>query len=360
MVVTESDAGDGRNLVALQKLVAELNGAHAELGEVQEEVESTLRLDDLDLGHLGKAVVDVVTAEVVLLPQVIDEALVTGEGLDGTILGKGGGVGGGVVLNELDVLSDVLGSGGVTEAPAGHGVALGEAVDGDGDVVELRAEGSHGDVLLTIIDEVLVNFIRDDEDVLFQRDLADGEQLLLGVDGTRGVVRGGEDDHLGARGHGCLELLSGNLPAVFGFRLHEYGGAAADLYHGGVAHPVGGGDDDLVPGVEDGAQGLVDGGLGTGGHADLVDVVVQPVVALQLVADGLAEGGETHGGRVLGLALVERADGRLLDVLRSVLVRLTACEAENLLACGLHLLGAVGNGEGERGLQGRNVVRYKV
>ena len=225
------------------------------------------------------------------------------------------------------------------------------------EVVNLLGQRGHGHHLGVAVGQIFVNLIGHDDDVLPDRHLADGAQLLFGVDGTRGVVRGGDDDHLGAGGHVLLELLGGDLPAVLRRGGHDDGHAAAELHHAGVAHPVGGGDDDFIALVEDGAHGLVLCGLGAGGYANLVDVVLQSVIALELVANRLAQSRQTDGGGVLGLPLVERLDGSLFDVVGRVFVGLAAGKAENLLAARLHLLGLVGDSQRQRGGQGSNIIR---
>ena len=108
VVVAEGNAGHGGHLVAVEQFFAQLQRAHAQLGGVDEEVEGTLGLHYFNLGHGGKTAVYVLAAEVVLLAKIRDEALVTGESLDGTVLAEGGGVGGRVVLDELDVFGNVL------------------------------------------------------------------------------------------------------------------------------------------------------------------------------------------------------------------------------------------------------------
>ena len=83
----------------------------------------------------AEAGIDVLAAHVVFVAHVADEALVSGKGLNAAVLGEGADVGRGVVLDHLDGLGDGSRGGGVAQAPAGHGVALGKAVDGDGQVV---------------------------------------------------------------------------------------------------------------------------------------------------------------------------------------------------------------------------------
>ena len=120
--------------------------------------------------------------------------------------------------------------------------------------------------------------------------------------------------------------------------LHHHGHAAHHADELNVADPVRSGQDDLVAGVHQGTQGHVDAGLSAVGDGDLSGGVLQTTVLLQPLADGLAQGHSTHGGRILGVVILDGLDTNLLDVVGSGEIRLTGTEADNIQAVGLHLL----------------------
>ncbi len=80
--------------------------------------------------------------------------------------------------------------------------------------------------------------------------------------------------------------------------------------------------------------------------------VVQPVVALELGDDRLLQAGRAVDRGVFGEAPVDRGDRRVLDVLRRVEIRLAGAEADDVLAFGLERGGAGGDGEGGGGFDG--------
>ena len=159
LVIAEGDAGDGRDLVAFQKLVAQIQGGESQPACVHKEVESALRLHNTDIRDGAEAGVNVLAAHVIFVAHVADEALVSRKGLNASILGERADVGSGVVLNHLDGLGNGSRGCGIAQAPSGHGVTLGKAVDGDGQVVQFRTEGGDADVLGVPVYEVFVNFI---------------------------------------------------------------------------------------------------------------------------------------------------------------------------------------------------------
>ena len=71
-------------------------------------------------------------------------------------------MGSGVALDRVDRLGQVGRGGDVAEAPTSHGVRLTETVDGEGEVVDVLAEGGQGGVLGVVIDELFVNFDKSD------------------------------------------------------------------------------------------------------------------------------------------------------------------------------------------------------
>ena len=256
-----------------------------------------------------------------------------------------------MVLNHLDGLGNGCRSCGIAQAPSGHGVALGEAVDGDGQVVQFRTEGGDADVPGVPVYEVFVNFISQDEDVFAQGHFSQGAQFFYG---PGRIVRGSEDDHLGAGGHGFLKLFGGKLPSVFRRGFHDDGDASAHADHFRIADPVRSGDDDFIPlgyGCHDGVE---TGVLGAGSHGDLGEIVFQVVFPLELFCDGLAECGKTGGRRIFGGSVVQGRDGCLLDVFRGVHFRFTACQTVNFFTGGFHSLGPVGHLEGQGRGQCRN------
>ncbi len=263
------------------------------------------------------------------------------------VLGKRVGVGGRVVLDLFDRLGQRFGRGGVAETPTGHRIGLGEAVDGDGEVVEFVAERGDGDMLGLAVNEFFVDFIREDDDLLFQRDIAQGAEFVFGVDGTGRIAGGVEDDHLGGRGHGFLELLGSHFPTGGFLGVHDHRDAAGEADHFRIGNPKGRGNDHLVTFLDHGEDRVEAGHLRPAGHADLVGGVGEVVVDQELGGERLAQFRDAAGGRVFRPAVAQRLDGGLLDEIRGVHFRFAAGEGVNFLAFGEHGFGLRGDGQSE-------------
>ena len=102
----------------------------------------------------------------------------------------------------------------ITEAPAGHGVCFAEAVNGNCEFVCLLRERRDAHVLGVIVNEFLVNFVRQNVNVFLSGDIDDGLQLFTRIDGASWVTRAIHDQHLGARGHCIFKIFSAHFPRV--------------------------------------------------------------------------------------------------------------------------------------------------
>ena len=175
--------------------------------------------------------------------------------------------------------------------------------------------------------------------------------------GGPGRVRGRvEDDPLGLRGQDPVELLGLELEAVRHVGVGEDRRAAAQPDHLRVGHPVGAGDHHLVAGVQGGEEGVVEHLLAAGAHDGLRDLVVEPVLALELAHDRLAQGHDAGDRRVAGLVPVDRLDRRLLDVLGRVEIRLAHRQADDVDARRLQVPGLLGHHDGRGRLHPREDV----
>ncbi len=343
-VGTESEPWDGGDFLLAEEFFAEVDGFDAHGLDIHEEVESAEGFDDGDVLDVLQAAHHELAADIKFIPHVGDDLLIALEGGDGAELSEGGGVGGGVALQDIDGVSDGLRGGGVAEAPAGHGVGFGESVDGDGEVGDILAEGGDGDVGVVAIHEFFIDLVREDEDVLTHGDVSEGLELFSGIDGSGGVAGGVDDDHLGEGGHGVLELIWGDLPVVFFFGFDDDGDAADETDHFRVAGPEGSGDDDFVTGVDGGGDGVVTGVFGAAVDADLFGGVLKAVVEVEFGGEGLAEFEEAGALGVAGLAVVEGLNGGLDDVGGGIEVGLTSAEAENIDTLFFERFGRSGNG----------------
>ena len=252
-----------------------------------------------------------------------------------------------MALHGVNGFGNRLGRGEEAKPPTGHAPRLREAVNDDRVVLVRRAEA--GDALHhgTVVGEVLVDFVAHDEDALFHADVADGLDFVRGIDAAGGIAGRIQDEQsrLGRDGGKKLGGRDFELGLVRGGQDHRRG--AGELDHLRVTQPVGGRDDDLVAFLAGGDDDVEAGVLAAAGDDDLRRLVVEAVLALELVGDGLAQLGDAAAGRVFGEAGGERGSGGVLDVLGGVEVRFAGAKADDVFAGGLHGFGFGINGQGE-------------
>ena len=309
-----------------------------ELLDVHHDIEGTVRLVAADAGDAVHPLHHVVAAALKGQTHALHALLGSGQGLHRCLLRDGAGGAGAVAEIVGNDLGDLVVGGHIADPPAGHGVGLGDAVDEQGTLLDLLTQRGKADELGVVIDQAVIDLVGDDVDVLLHADLGQSLQLLPAVHGAGGVAGVVQDHALGLGGNGGGELLGGDLEFVSLGGMDDDRNAAHHADQLGIADPVRRGQDDLVPGIDKGAEGHIDTGLGAVGDGDLLEVVIQTAVCLQTGADGFAQLHSAAGGSIAGIVVV---DGRVtggLDVVRRGKIGLTGAEADDVLPLRLHLL----------------------
>ena len=266
---------------------------------------------------------------------------------EGAELREGGGVGRDLALEVSHGGGEgLVGGDEGAEAPAGHGVALGVAGDGDGQAGGFRREGRRAAGGLAVIDEVLVDLVGHDPHVGLHADGHEGFELGAGIDGAGRVGRAVDDDHARLRGERGGQLGRGDLETGDVLGVDDDGRSAGELNHLRVAHPIRGRNDDFVAGADRGEDGEVAGHLATRGDDDVGVGDAGEAATGVVLGDGLAEGGDARRGGILGLAVGQGLGAGVLDELRGVEVGLADAEADDVLAGGLEGLRLGIDGEG--------------
>ena len=197
------------------------------------------------------------------------------------------------------------------------------------------------------VGEVFVDLVGDHPDAVLQRPLADGDDLGLGVHAARGVVRGDEQDGLGALGAGLLELIDGHLEAGLLVGVDHLRDATREGDRLGVRGPVRRRADDLVTLVAQHGERSEHGVLAAVGHEDLAGVAGEPRIAQRLDRDGVLQLRQTTGRAVaMVLDVASGLHGGLDDVLGRREVGLTGAEADDVLPRSLQGLRFGVNGKG--------------
>ncbi len=151
-----------------------------------------------------------------------------------------------------------------------------------------------------------------------------GQHLEIGsrISRPRRVRGRVEDEPLRLRRGRLFERFRLQLVAVFERRLDEHRLAAAEQHDICIGHPARRRNDDLVTGIERRQQRIIEHLLAAGSDRNLAWFVVKAVVALELRDDRRLEFRDAVDIGIFCLALVERALGGVLDVLRRIEVRL--------------------------------------
>ena len=229
---------------------------------------------------------------------------------------------------------------GVAEPPPGHRERLGEAVDHDRQLLDLVAHRGDRDEALPVVDELLVDFVRDHPDLLAHAHLGDLFELLAGVRGAGRVARVVEDDRLGVGRDRRRQVARGEAEAVLFAGRDDHGVGLGELDLVRVGDPVRRRDQDVVALVVERHRDVEQGVLRSGRDDDLVGGVGEAVVAFELAADRLLEVGDAVVGGVLGEVRVERGLGGPLHDLRGREVRLADREVDDVDPLCPHLGGA--------------------
>ncbi|OPY56027.1 MAG: hypothetical protein A4E51_00591 [Methanosaeta sp. PtaU1.Bin055] len=241
-------------------------------------------------------------------------------------------MGDGVGEDPVHPLHHLLGAGQVSQTPAGHGVALGEAVDGDGPLLH-PGEGADAEVILAV-DDLLVDLVREDQEVVVDGQVPDLLEDRPIEDGSGGVGGGVDQDHLRLGGYGVgegdrLELLVHLGPS------HSAAGEA-DAWL--VADPGGADEDALVALVEEGLHRREDRHLRPRDDGYQVRGDLDPVLAAELLGDRRPELRDPAGGEVVGIPPLDGADGGVADVLGGVEVGLPHPQVDDVEAGGVQPL----------------------
>src|SRR5262249_43169574 len=143
-------------------------------------------------------------------------------------------------------------------APSGDAVGFGHAVDGDG-AVGHSFEAGDGNVARTIVEDVLVDFVGDSEDIEFEAEVADDSEFGASEHFAGGIVGSVQDDGLGMAVESAAKFAFVEGPFVGGRsgrpKFHETGLRATQDRIGPVVFVVRFEDHNLIAGIANGEQG---------------------------------------------------------------------------------------------------------
>ena len=158
-----------------------------------------------------------------------------------------------------------------------------------------------------------INFVGDDDDIrVFPQHFGDGGEFSFCEDTAARVAGRVDEQSLCFGRDGFFKILCGDFEVVRHIALYDDRHAAAKFYHFGRGYPERSGDDDLVAVVDDSLQYIVDSLLRTVRNKDVALLVVQTVVAFQLLCDSLAQCRRAWYRRIVRVVAVDSVDRCLL------------------------------------------------
>ena len=218
---------------------------------------------------------------------------------------------------------------GVAQPPAGHGVGLGKAVDHDGPFGH-AGQRREGNMAVQAVGQLGIDLVREDHHLGTAQHFRQLFKILLAHDGAGGVVGVGQDQQLGAGGDGRPQLCGCQAELILGPGGDGHGHAAGELGDRLIADKAGFRDDDLVPRLDQRADGQVDRFAAAHRDQGLFRLVLQFKAARQIAADLGPQFLEPGVGRVLGAALFQTADARVAHAPRRFEVRLPHAQGDTV------------------------------
>ena len=192
---------------------------------------------------------------------------------------------------------------------------------------------------------MLVHVVRADHDPrVLRQHPSECHELGPGVGRPGRVGRAVEDEQSRLRCDRRGQLGRGDLVTLCGARIDDDGLGVAEQHDVRVRDPVGGRDHDLVARVEQSGTHVEDRVLGAGRDDHLGARVGEAVVAPELGDNGVLEFRNAIRVRIAGKAAANGRDPGIGNVCRRVEVGLAGAERQHVLALGLELQGARGDG----------------
>ena len=198
--------------------------------------------------------------------------------------------------------------------------------------------GRDGTVFEAVIQQAVIGFVGNHQQVVGLGEIGDLAELFLGKNRAGGVVRAVDEQHLGAFARfraapaeiGGLERIGTNL------RVGDGGTVVIQAITGRRQQH-------FVAGLKHGLHGQEDGLLPAAGDHDLgLRVIADAGLPLDVLGDGFAQGQDAHVWGVVHVSLVQRGLGGFLDVGGRIEVGAADTENDHLLAftpVGFSLLG---------------------
>ena len=185
---------------------------------------------------------------------------------------------------------------------------------------------------VVVVEDVFIDFVTDHRHLgMLAQHAGQLRQGLLRIDCARRVGGAVEHQQPGAGRDGRRQGCSAKLVVLLLAGGNNHATPPGQVDHGGIAEPVGRRKNHLVTGIQQHLEQGVQRLLGPVADHDFTRAVGQLVVLLQLVGDGLPQGGLPRRWAVAGVASPHGLFSGPADEGRRRKIRLTGAEATNVL-----------------------------
>ena len=258
------------------------------------------------------------------LAALADEILRTIQRLDCRPLRDGTGARGLLALHHIHGLDQDIRSRRITNTPAGHRIGFRNAIHGQCAVHEIGFDFGRGDEFEIAIGEMLIHVIGQNPDMgMAHQNIGNGFQLGIRIGRTGRIGRRIQNNPFGFGRDRLFEIGSLQFELVFQSGRNENRLASAHQHHFGIADPIRGRNNHLVPRIERCSKSIEQNLLAAGADNDLRGLIVEIVFPLELFHDRFAQRHNTGNRRIFGFATVDRFDSGLFDILRCVEIGFT-------------------------------------
>ena len=272
-----------------------------------------------------------VAAQAVLLAHPLHAPLSALKRLQRGLLRHDRGAENGVLVDLHHRLDDVGGTAGIADPPTGHRKGLRESMKKDSPLLH-PGQCRDGVVGHLVVGEFAVDLVGQHNEIVLHRKGGDLPQLLQRQDRSGGIGREVQHQDAGLVRDRLLQGVRAERELLLGTGGHGHGNAASQQDAGAVGDIAGLVVEDLVAGIEQGAERDVDGLGDTHGDDDfVVGVVGDGEMLLDVGGDRPAKARRAEIGRIAGVSLFERIDRRLADVPRGDKIRLADPQRDDLL-----------------------------
>ncbi len=215
----------------------------------------------------------------------------------------------------------------VAQAPAGHGVRLGEPIEHDGPLGHARQRGDRPE--LPVVLDAAVDLVREHDEVTLDGDVGDGPEVVGGEDRAARVVGAVDDQQPCPVGDEPAQLLDVDPEVALLAQRDGHRRGTREAGHRLVDGEARIGHDDLDTRLGQREHRVIHHGLGAGGHDHVRRVDREALPTHGVGRDRLPQLGHAERWAVVGEPAIESTLRRLAHVRRRIEVGLADLEVDD-------------------------------